>query len=94
VLGRAEAATPCQNSQLMFVLTKEEKRVVCFVLLALVVGLGVKEYRRVHSPPNVVPTKLQPRSIESSNRQITPLEDPTTPSQFGHSQLINDDPNK
>jgi hypothetical protein len=32
----------------MFVLTKEEKRVVCFVLLALLIGLGVKEYRHAH----------------------------------------------
>jgi hypothetical protein len=30
----------------MFVLTKEEKRVICFVMLAILVGLGVKEYRR------------------------------------------------
>ena len=32
----------------MFVLTKEEKRVICFVMLAILVGLGVKEYRRGH----------------------------------------------
>ena len=30
----------------MFVLTQEEKRVICFVMLAILVGLGVKEYRR------------------------------------------------
>jgi len=39
----------------MFVLTAEEKRVVCFVMLAILIGLGVKEYRRTHpadrSPP-------------------------------------------
>ena len=29
----------------MFVLTKEEKRVICFVMLAILLGLGVKEYR-------------------------------------------------
>jgi hypothetical protein len=33
----------------MFVLTKEEKRVICFVMLAILVGLGVKEYRRSHT---------------------------------------------
>jgi hypothetical protein len=33
----------------MFVLTKEEKRVICFVMLAILVGLGVKEYRRAHT---------------------------------------------
>jgi hypothetical protein len=32
----------------MFVFTKEEKRVICFVMLAILVGLGVKEYRRGH----------------------------------------------
>jgi len=32
----------------MFVLTREEKRVICFVRLAILVGLGVKEYRRGH----------------------------------------------
>ena len=39
----------------MFVLTAEEKRVVCFVMLAILIGLGVKEYRRTHpanNPPN------------------------------------------
>ena len=34
----------------MFVLTNEEKRVICFVMLAILVGLGVKEYRRGHTP--------------------------------------------
>lgn len=34
----------------MFVLTREEKRVVCFVVLAILIGLGVKEYRRRHPP--------------------------------------------
>jgi hypothetical protein len=41
----------------MFVLTAEEKRVVCFVMLAILIGLGVKEYRRTHPaihPPNPV----------------------------------------
>jgi hypothetical protein len=37
----------------MFVLTAEEKRVVCFVMLAILIGLGVKEYRRTH-PANPV----------------------------------------
>jgi hypothetical protein len=32
----------------MFVLTAEEKRVVCFVMLAILIGLGVKQYRRNH----------------------------------------------
>jgi hypothetical protein len=40
----------------MFVLTKEEKRVICFVMLAILVGLAVKEYRRNHP----VSTTTQP----------------------------------
>jgi len=37
----------------MFVLTAEEKRVVCFVMLAILIGVGVKKYRREHqaNPP-------------------------------------------
>jgi len=27
----------------MFVLTAEEKRVVCFIMLAILIGLGVKQ---------------------------------------------------
>lgn len=33
----------------MFVLTAEEKRVVCFVMLAILIGLAVKRYRHAHS---------------------------------------------
>ena len=84
----------CEMPQLMFVLTKEEKRVVCFVLLAIIVGLGVKEYRRVHSSPNVVPISLKQRSVGSRGRQITPVEGPATSLQPGRSQLKNDDAEK
>jgi hypothetical protein len=34
-----------------FVLTLEEKKVICFVLLALILGLVTKEYRGSHPPP-------------------------------------------
>ena len=48
--ARAFSVGPCQTAtNLMFVLTKEEKRVICFVMLAILVGLGVKEYRRGHT---------------------------------------------
>jgi len=44
--ARAFSVGPCQTAtNLMFVLTKEEKRVICFVMLAILLGLGVKEYR-------------------------------------------------
>ncbi|HEX4637889.1 MAG TPA: hypothetical protein VH170_00215 [Chthoniobacterales bacterium] len=36
-----------------FVLTPEEKRVIAFVILALLLGLGTKFYRDTHSPQSV-----------------------------------------
>ena len=35
----------------LFVLTPEEKSTLCFVLAALVLGLGAKRYREIHSNP-------------------------------------------
>jgi hypothetical protein len=35
----------------LFVLTPEEKSTLCFVLAALVLGLGAKRYRETHSIP-------------------------------------------
>ncbi len=35
----------------IFVLTPEEKRTVSFVLVAVVLGLGAKQYRQRHSVP-------------------------------------------
>jgi hypothetical protein len=49
----------------MFVLTKEEKRVICFVMLAILVGLTVKEFRREH-PANGV---AQPGLKQSLRKQ-------------------------
>lgn len=34
----------------IFVLTPEEKRTVCFVLLAFILGLATKHYRETHFP--------------------------------------------
>jgi hypothetical protein len=48
----------------MFVLTAEEKRVVCFVMLAILIGLAVKQYRRDH-PANHA---SQPEMNESGRR--------------------------
>src|SRR5437667_2256086 len=49
----------------MFVLTKEEKRVICFVMLAILVGLAVKEYRRNHP----VSSTAQPGLKQSLTKQ-------------------------
>ena len=35
----------------IFVLTPEEKRTVCFVLIAFLLGIGAKRYREVHAVP-------------------------------------------
>ncbi len=35
----------------IFVLTSEEKRTVCFVLIALLLGIGAKHYRETHTVP-------------------------------------------
>jgi len=40
-----------------FVLTREEKRVIAFVLLAFVLGLAVKHYRDTHPQPMTPPSK-------------------------------------
>src|SRR5438067_4628475 len=48
--ARAFSIGPCQTAtNLMVVLTNEEKRVICFVMLAILIGLGVKEYRSGHT---------------------------------------------
>jgi hypothetical protein len=74
----------------MFVLTKEEKRVVCFVLLAAMVGLGVKEYRRIHSSPNPAPGSLKHALNSFSARRVTspprPSVSPQPPDSMGEKQ--------
>lgn len=40
-----------QNRRQLFVLTPEEKRTLSFVIVALVLGLGTKQYRQHHSIP-------------------------------------------
>ena len=40
-----------KNRRDIFVLTPEEKSTLCFVLAALLLGLGAKHYRDVHSSP-------------------------------------------
>jgi hypothetical protein len=39
----------------MFVLTAEEKRVVCFVMLAILIGVAVKQYRHTRPVPHPLP---------------------------------------
>jgi hypothetical protein len=37
----------------IFVLTPEEKRTICFVLIAFILGLGTKHYRAAQPLPSV-----------------------------------------
>ncbi len=61
----------------LFVLTPEEKRVVAFTMLMIVVGVGVKEYRKRHPVPPV-PVEVQKHRWM---RKLPPLLSPTaTPS--------------
>lgn len=65
----------------MFVLTKQEKRVVCFVLLALVVGLGVKEYRRAHPGHTTVSGQVKHLSKASARpKLVSEVDDALSPS--------------
>lgn len=45
--------TPKPARREIFVLTPEEKRTICFVLIAFVLGLATKSYRDAH--PSLLP---------------------------------------
>lgn len=69
----------------IFVLTTEEKRVIAFVMLMILIGVGVKEYRKGH-PPTAVPTaeqkdpalrKLSESSISADEPSASPADSPT-----------------
>ena len=46
-----KAAAKKSARRWLFVLTPEEKRTVCFVLVAFLLGLGAKRYRDLHAVP-------------------------------------------
>jgi hypothetical protein len=47
----------------LFVLTREEKQVIVFIMLAILLGLGVKEYRRQNPP-------MSPAMPQNSSREF------------------------
>lgn len=53
---KASRDTPKPARREIFVLTPEEKRTVCFVLVAFVLGLATKSYRDAHPVPSSKPT--------------------------------------
>jgi hypothetical protein len=67
----------------MFVLTKEEKRVICFVMLAILVGLAVKEYRHKHPANGIaqpgLKQSLRKEPEAKARRNITPTPSMNAP---------------
>ena len=57
----------------IFVLTPEEKRTVCFVLIAFVVGLATKSYRDAHPATLSKPaTAARERAMPKPSRPSRP----------------------
>jgi hypothetical protein len=57
ILGRRSAASlPELARHEIFVLTPEEKRTICFVLIVFLLGLATKSYRDAHPAPLPKPT--------------------------------------
>ena len=52
-----------------FVLTAGEKKVICFILLALILGLATKQYREKRLPPTTTPAKAA-----AGAKQIEPMD--------------------
>ena len=53
----------------IFVLTPQEKRTVCFVLIAFVLGLATKHYRETHFP--------SPSPVDVVMNTVSASADPT-----------------
>jgi hypothetical protein len=53
---RSAASLPKPPRREIFVLTPEEKKAVCFVLVAFLLGLATKSYRSNHPIPATKPT--------------------------------------
>jgi hypothetical protein len=66
IRGRRSAASlPKQSRREIFVLTPEEKKTVCFVLIAFLLGLATKYYRDAHP---AAPLK----SVATARDRVTP----------------------
>jgi len=62
-------AHPARDHRPIFVLTPEEKRVLSFVFLALVLGISAKHYRQQHSIP-----PARPAIVEVAKKAGLPAE--------------------
>jgi hypothetical protein len=82
-----------------FVLTREEKRVIIFIVVAFALGLTARHYRGAHSPaPDTVDNKhsytraqrVSPSSIPSrKNARMSSPKKNTEPSFSKHEQGLN-----
>jgi hypothetical protein len=74
---------PAKIRREIFVLTPEEKRTVCFVLIAFALGLATKHYRTAHPPP---PLKTEVKASAPGAPPSTPKrgesKPPRKPSDF------------
>lgn len=57
--GRVKPKAAKRVRREIFVLTPEEKRTLCFVLAAFVLGLATKHYRTAHPLPASVNTEVK-----------------------------------
>jgi hypothetical protein len=66
--------SPKQLRREIFVLTPEEKRTVCFVLIAFALGLATKHYRTAYPPP---PLKTEVKASAAGTPPSTPKGEET-----------------
>jgi hypothetical protein len=70
----AFATATIAPAELRFVLTREEKRVIIFIVVAFALGLSAKHYRGVHSP---TPDKIGNKHSYSRAQRASPSSTPS-----------------
>lgn len=65
--------TPKKARREIFVLTPEEKRTVCFVLVAFVLGLATQHYRATHSVTPLT-SAVTETATAADHRTAKPIE--------------------
>jgi hypothetical protein len=70
---RSAASLPKPTRRDIFILTLEEKKTVCFVLIACVLGLATKYYRDRHPVPLPKPTTAaRGKAMPKPSRPVRP----------------------
>src|SRR5687767_1980707 len=70
---RSAASLPKPARREIFVLTTDEKRTLCFVLIAFVLGLATKSYRDNHPRPAPKPkTAVHGRAMPKASPALSP----------------------